>query len=202
MASNPRTCECIFVSRVPQTKRDVRYPLRANVDDANMNRLRVLPGKVFGFPAVDGGSLTDPQQREKFLSNFMAPKELSLKINCQVMLIKNTDETLVNGSMGKVIGFRSAAEHHAITTGITVDEAAERKNINKNSGRMYPLVRFSVFDAMANKTFFREVLVQSDTWKLEGQNGEVLVSRTQARAFSSVLKISGTRLKVVPYRSH
>ena len=35
----------------------------------------------------------------------MAAESIVLKLNAQVMLIKNVDETLVNGSMGKVIGF-------------------------------------------------------------------------------------------------
>lgn len=35
----------------------------------------------------------------------MAPPQLVLKKNAQVMLIKNMDELLVNGSMGRVIGF-------------------------------------------------------------------------------------------------
>jgi ATP-dependent DNA helicase PIF1 len=39
------------------------------------------------------------------LQNCMAAQKLELKVNAQVMLIKNMDENLVNGSLGKVIGF-------------------------------------------------------------------------------------------------
>lgn len=155
------------------------FPLRANVDNANMQRLQALPGKTVCFTAVDGGSLQDATQRDKMLSNFMAPKELSLKLNCQVMLIKNTDETLVNGSMGKVIAFRTPAEHHTIVTGLPSEEGGDAAKKAANKGKVYPLVRFSVFDAMHNKTTHRDVLVQPDSWKVEGQNGEVVVSRTQ-----------------------
>ncbi|KAK5627609.1 hypothetical protein RRF57_003324 [Xylaria bambusicola] len=39
----------------------------------------------------------------------MAPKSMDLKKGAQVMLIKNMDDTLVNGSLGKVIGFMAEA---------------------------------------------------------------------------------------------
>ena len=42
---------------------------------------------------------------KKILQNMMAAESIFLKLNAQVMLIKNMDDTLVNGSMGKVIGF-------------------------------------------------------------------------------------------------
>ena len=39
----------------------------------------------------------------------VAQKDLRLKVDAQVMLIKNVDDTLVNGSVGKVLGFFSFA---------------------------------------------------------------------------------------------
>jgi ATP-dependent DNA helicase PIF1 len=61
-----------------------------------------LPGSVHHYEAVDSG---DPNVREKLLQNMMAPKAIDLKKGAQVMLIKNIDETLVNGSLGRVVGF-------------------------------------------------------------------------------------------------
>ena len=93
----------------------IRFPRREDVERANIQRLQALQGEAHTFTAVDGGALTDQQSREKILGNMMAQASLTLKVNCQVsydehafilsmrslqvMLIKNTDETLVNGSM-------------------------------------------------------------------------------------------------------
>lgn len=81
------------------------YSTRSEVERANYSRLNKLPGKAHIFRAIDGGALEDRELREKLLQNFLAPKELQLKIGAQVMMIKNIDATLVNGSLGKVIDF-------------------------------------------------------------------------------------------------
>ncbi|GAV52609.1 hypothetical protein ZYGR_0AG06000 [Zygosaccharomyces rouxii] len=81
------------------------YSTRHEVERANNFRLRGLPGKVHLYHAIDGGSLEDESLKEKLLQNFLAPKELSLKVGAQVMMIKNIDASLVNGSLGKVIDF-------------------------------------------------------------------------------------------------
>ena len=56
------------------------------------------------------------------LANFMAPQVLKLRINAQVMLIKNVDETLVNGSVGKVIAFHDQSTWTKVQMGMTVNE--------------------------------------------------------------------------------
>ncbi|SCU97751.1 LAFA_0G13058g1_1 [Lachancea sp. 'fantastica'] len=81
------------------------YSTRNEVDRANMSRLNGLPGICHTYNAIDGGIMKDEIQKEKLLSNFLAPKELKLKVGAQVMMIKNMDETLVNGSLGKIIDF-------------------------------------------------------------------------------------------------
>ncbi|KAH3900015.1 DNA helicase PIF1 SCDLUD_004332 [Saccharomycodes ludwigii] len=81
------------------------FPTRNEVDNANNNKLRELPGHKHVFNAIDGGTTTDPKLRENLLFNFLAPKTLELKIGAQVMMIKNIDSTLVNGSLGKVVDF-------------------------------------------------------------------------------------------------
>lgn len=81
------------------------YSTRNEVDRSNNSRLGRLPGKVHTYQAIDGGILQDNELKEKLLQNFLAPKQLQLKIGAQVMMIKNIDATLVNGSLGKVVDF-------------------------------------------------------------------------------------------------
>ncbi|GAA5839577.1 hypothetical protein JCM9279_005984 [Rhodotorula babjevae] len=84
------------------------FPMRNEVDRANQNRLRALPGEETVFKAEDGLNDHRPQadkSKNTYLSNFMAPETLVLKVGAQVMLIKNLDTTLVNGTVGTVVGF-------------------------------------------------------------------------------------------------
>lgn len=63
-----------------------------------MSRLNNLPGEERIFTAVDTG-------HKILMKSCIAPEKLSLKVKAQVMLLKNIDSTLVNGSLGTVIGF-------------------------------------------------------------------------------------------------
>ncbi|GMG21161.1 unnamed protein product [Ambrosiozyma monospora] len=81
------------------------FSTRREVDKANSDMLRQLPGKALVFTAKESGSVTDPEKRKKLLSNFLAPQRIALKKDAQVMMVKNIDSTLVNGSLGRVIGF-------------------------------------------------------------------------------------------------
>lgn len=81
------------------------FPMRNEVDRANQARLRALPGKEYSFKAVDevnGSSSPADTQKSTYLQNFMAAETLVIKVGAQVMLIKNLDVDLVNGTIGKV----------------------------------------------------------------------------------------------------
>lgn len=80
------------------------YSTRYEVDNANNTRLNILDGEAHLFTSVDEGNLPS-QAKQAVLNNFLAPQKLFLKKNAQVMCIKNFDETLVNGSLGQVVGF-------------------------------------------------------------------------------------------------
>lgn len=84
------------------------YSTRLEVDRANTSRLSKLPGIANTFLAIDGGTLQDQEAKNRLLQNFLAPQVLQLKVGSQVMMIKNIDSTLVNGSLGKVIDFIDA----------------------------------------------------------------------------------------------
>ncbi|GAA6060678.1 hypothetical protein JCM10212_005060 [Sporobolomyces blumeae] len=83
------------------------FPMRHQVESANAARLRALPGDIVEFKAVDWAlnKQGDALKADTYLNNFMAPAELKLKVGAQVMLIKNLDISLVNGTVGTVVGF-------------------------------------------------------------------------------------------------
>lgn len=84
------------------------YPTRREVDLSNKRMLDRLPGEIKVFEAQDQATSDNPQLL-KVLESLMAEKKLALKEEAQVMMIKNFDETLVNGSVGKVLYFTTEA---------------------------------------------------------------------------------------------
>jgi ATP-dependent DNA helicase PIF1 len=153
--------------------------------------MRDLHGKSYKYEAMDSGTITDLNMREKLLSNMMAPKSIELKKGAQVMLIKNMDDGLVNGSLGKVIAFMTEGNfeiYHRnpdiLDEGVPLEELDEddqkarssvfNKSAAPNSGREFPLVRFTAADGTS-----RDLLVQPEEWKVELPNGEVQAQRSQ-----------------------
>lgn len=128
------------------------------------------------FPATDGGTIIDVNQREKMLANFMAPGSLTLRVDAQVMLIKNMDDTLVNGSMGKIVRFMDpnvAGGAEELSDAVGKNGKDGKKNAMVGRSIEYPVVEFAVPGGR------REILVLPETWKVELPNGEVQVSRVQ-----------------------
>jgi ATP-dependent DNA helicase PIF1 len=169
------------------------FPRREDVDRANKTRLEALNTEGWSYTSTDGGTLTDPAQRDKVLSNMMASQLIELKIDAQVMLIKNVDETLVNGSMGRVIGFCHKALYVIETNGrwkgedgafegLDEEEREKREKIAEmlrsktvsGGSKPLPVVRFKVPGGGQ-----RDMLVEQDSFKNELPNGEVQVSRNQ-----------------------
>lgn len=166
------------------------FPTRAEVERANQGRLTNLRGEVKTFEARDGGSIVDKVARDKLLQNCMAPERITLKKGAQVMLIKNVDETLVNGSLGKVIGFMSEAmfdnyqqhEEDFLPTQSKPADSPEGLNDRKmrleelvaSTTQYFPVVRFAIADGST-----RDLLCQRENWKVELPNGEVQASRAQ-----------------------
>jgi ATP-dependent DNA helicase PIF1 len=153
------------------------------VERSNHRQMGNLHGKTHTYISTDGGTILDPQQREKMLGNFMAPRSMTLKVDSQVMLIKNLDETLANGSMGKVVDFSEPGTW--VTGGFEVGSnlgagGSTKKNSKeptvKPGGPLYPVVEFLQPGGLK-----RKVLMTPESWKVELPNGEVQISRTQVR---------------------
>ena len=177
--------------------RSHRFPTRNEVEAANNSRMRSLGGNSWDFRAEDGGQIQDKVQRDKLLSNCMAPALITLKRGAQVMLIKNIDDQLVNGSIGKVIAFMDEKtfdmyhededEFQAHSTNSDAENDNEtlatskrrlRAMINKDlvggTSHKWPLIRFPQPDGTS-----RDLLCQREVWKIELPNGEVQASRSQ-----------------------
>lgn len=167
------------------------------MENSNAYKMRSLQGKSYTFKAVDTGTERDEARRDKLLSNCMAPPVLELKKGAQVMLIKNIDENLVNGSLGKVIAFMNEKTFEiydenpelldapgAVEDGGDSNPRADAKSRLKafkmdggligDTAREYPLVRFSIADGTS-----RDLLCQPEEWKIELPNGEVQAQRRQ-----------------------
>ncbi|KAJ6081332.1 hypothetical protein N7499_006206 [Penicillium canescens] len=169
------------------------FPTRAEVEGANSARMGRLSGEMMMFNAVDSGTIQDPQHREKLLSNCMAPPLIQLKKGAQVMLIKNMEESLVNGSIGRVVAFMSEEyfdsyrendKDFAEDASVSDEERAMRakkklkpmgyKEGPASATRKWPLVCFMQPDGSE-----RHLLCQPETWKIELPNGEVQAQRQQ-----------------------
>lgn len=148
------------------------------------------------FDAVDSGN-AEINTRKALLSNFIAPETLELKKGAQVMLIKNIDGQLVNGSLGIVESFMDEGtffaykdDEPAFLLSHQTDDGEEGEDVkaarekirearlkNSTNGeprRLWPMVRFNLPDGTS-----RSMLCSPDEWKTETPNGEVLAKRVQ-----------------------
>ncbi|KAL2127791.1 hypothetical protein VTI74DRAFT_10167 [Chaetomium olivicolor] len=158
------------------------FPTRQEVDSSNQKRLQALQGKSYRYDAIDDG---DPRIRDKLLANMMAPPTIELKKGAQVMLIKNMDETLVNGSLGTVIAFMTESTFGLKDPDDESDVDSDTKKrfralnyalaqTSKGDNKEYPVVRFQAVDGS-----FRVILCQPEDWKVELPTGEQPASRKQ-----------------------
>ncbi len=155
------------------------------MDSSNERRLKALKGTPYRYEAYDAG---EPSIRDKLLQNMMAPKTLELRQGAQVMLIKNMDETLVNGSLGTVEGFMTESTFglgggDGCGSGDDADPDVKKRikafsrQLESSGGqenKKYPLVRFHAVDGSQ-----RVLLCVPEEWKVELPTGEVQACRKQ-----------------------
>jgi ATP-dependent DNA helicase PIF1 len=145
------------LERIPQYPDDKivateLFALRSQVEKANNKHLAQLPGDPILYEAQDDGPL------KKFMDKVCtAPVKLYLKENAQVMLIRNLTPTLVNGSVGVVVGFQDD---------VYLDEASHQWVATR-----FPVVRF--------KDEPSDIVMTPQEWSIEMPNGDVIASRVQ-----------------------
>lgn len=118
------------------------FPLRQEVDRANSARLSALTTEEHAFISRDSGNAAS-EKRAKLLGNMMAPQKLLLKVGAQVMLIKNLDERLVNGSVGKVLGFWRQGEVQGGAGNLAKSGPAPIRNVRLQEDGRTPVPRSS-----------------------------------------------------------
>jgi ATP-dependent DNA helicase PIF1 len=124
----------------------------------------------------------------------MASDTVTLKIDAQVMMIKNIDDTLVNGSMGRVIGFCKETEFQITKTGswrgevggINYEDSENEELGEDGLSISKPKPRSSIMEEELPVVSFmmpgggvRDCLVKRETFKVEAPNGEILAQRSQ-----------------------
>uniref|UniRef100_A0A0K3C6U0 ATP-dependent DNA helicase PIF1 n=1 Tax=Rhodotorula toruloides TaxID=5286 RepID=A0A0K3C6U0_RHOTO len=183
------------------------FPMRHDVDRANTNRLRSLAGESRLFRAED--SEPDPSKQGQWFKNIMAPDVLELKIGAQVMLIKNLDQNLVNGTVGHVVGFgvpeladeeeeeeggregwtlNSRDEPVRVKGEMSVTEARKRQKIAEGvaSGRIEqgPVVAWQTPNGIEKKVMVREEFKHEDN---NGQNAWAMsIHKSQGQTIQRV----------------
>ena len=126
----------------------------------------------------------------------MAPRVLTLKVNAQVMLLKNMDVGLVNGSVGKVIAFKNpeepledeeeafkAQEEFSIRSGLTQkDKEEKRDSVQKAKGsaasEKVPIVQWKMPDGSA----FTMKMAREE-FKVDDVGDKVKARRKQVRLY-------------------
>jgi ATP-dependent DNA helicase PIF1 len=120
------------------------YCKNSDVDILNKEMLNEIPGTIKKFYAKDTGS---PFHVDFFNKHTPIPEVLELKIDAQVMLLKNIDVTkgLVNGSMGKVKGYTPDGVIVHFRTGdhIITNQVTEIREQRPSKGKMQMAVAAS-----------------------------------------------------------
>lgn len=181
------------------------FPLRNEVDSANKMRLKALKTESQIYESRDTGTASE-ERRATILKNMVAQRVLEIKADAQVMLIKNVDENLVNGSVGRALGFYTVSEvcgsggeisakgGHGFIRKVLLEDngktpverkVAERENENidvKPKSKNHSQESLEKFPLVEFRTPLGKeaVLVGRDEFKVEDNDGAVAARRVQA----------------------
>jgi hypothetical protein len=148
----------------------------AAVDAHNEQEMARLPYEVTTYIAKTVQK--DPTRVPN--STFAAPEELSLKRGATVMLIKNLEDGLVNGTLGVVLGFCTQAtwrerQEEEVEESSLMDCGGTQLDVKSRSIPL-PVVQWTPPGASSP---LPPALVKPYTFKMADQDGTLIVSRTQ-----------------------
>lgn len=150
---------------IDKIKPTMLHCTNANVDRINSDELRRLPTPPLKFISVDWNK--NPNfDLDKHDKQFRVAREVELKVDAQVMLLKNIDPAngLINGTRGVVIRFHAPKGSN------------ELRHAHSLSADVLPVVQWdAVKPGTAQKI---ERIVVPEEWKIES-SGHVTASRIQ-----------------------
>jgi ATP-dependent DNA helicase PIF1 len=132
------------------------YATKARADMYNNGRLEKLSGETYTYTADD---IVQNKASSNILKQCPAPDIVELKKDAQVMLIRNLNSDLVNGTVGIITGFTEPVDR-------TYDQRIYKESL--------PIVRFT----LANGRVYTKILDRS-TWEVRHADGSLLASRCQ-----------------------
>ncbi len=138
----------------------VLYSRNINVDEKNNGALMRLPGKEYGFKAVDTG---DKQLVQMIDKNCSAPSLLRLKVGAQVVLLRNLSNELVNGSRGVVVDFVNTSDRDSLIL-VGGEKVLPRVRFDNGQEKTIASVDWKVWNG--GKTAFRQQLPLKLAWAL------------------------------------
>lgn len=132
-------------------------------DTGHLNKVKLdnLEGDVKIYVANDSYN-RNMRNTSQALDSCQAPYHLELKIGAQVMLVKNLNKELVNGTVGIVTGFTSVTVGNESTTGLPIHR------------EQLPIVRFRLAN---ERTYTRPM--KREGWDSVTSSGQVQASREQ-----------------------
>lgn len=138
----------------------ILYSTRSKADALNTTRLDAIDSDIVTYYAVDE-TLRKSQLGSSLLDQCPAPKVIDLKLNAQVMMVKNSGKHLVNGTIGTVVGF---VRHKEEAYGNKYSNVHER----------IPVVRFT----LANGRMYTQP-IKREIWETTMPDGQVQCRRNQ-----------------------
>ncbi|KAF7292554.1 ATP-dependent DNA helicase PIF1 [Mycena indigotica] len=167
------------LSRPLDTKHGIKpielYPMRKDVEARNNWLIAELKGgETMSFAAQDSIHIADKEAGEKMLEQIVALKSLELRSGAQVMLIKNVDKNMVNGTMGIVTGFVTPSDASKEELQTLPPSATTAKS--RTSGRKDGTAPDTSGGTNQRQDKFPLV---PETFSMEDPEGKVLVERLQ-----------------------